>query len=160
METKEPKYRPALLSLGLPGHLNSVIFNSPSLTIMASTSLAPDHKSQQQPRSSILSYWWVIDLLWIRTNLPLRSILKQMKDKLCPFSSPQVMTSCAVLLLLLARGLSKDTSASQSLHKQNLPYLGSPQNVQHVLTCSVFVSYGHCQQRQYRCCHKTGGQGH
>lgn len=50
-----------------------------------------------------------------------------------------------------ARGLFKETSASQSLHKQNLPYLGSPQHVQHIPSCSVFVRHGHRQVRQHRC---------
>lgn len=61
-------------------------------------------------------------------------------------------SSCAVLLLLHARGLSKETSSSKSLQKQNLPYLGSPQHVQHVPICSVFVSHGDCQGREHRCC--------
>lgn len=138
------------------GHLNSVVFNFPATAFVAGTSVSPNHKSQQQPSFSIPAL--LVQLLICcgsgQTCLYraiIASSTKPKKNQPCTFSPTQVTASCAALLLLHARGLFKRTSASQSLHKKNLPYLGSPKHVQHVPSCSEFVGHGHCQGRQHSC---------
>lgn len=145
------KHRPALLSLSLSGHLNSGVFNSSVSAFGAGSCIAPNHKSQKQPSSSTPAL--LVQLLTCFYRAIITSSTKPKTNQLWTFSPPQITASCAVLLLLHTRGLSKETSASQSLHRQDWPYLGSPQHVQHVPSCSVFVSHGHCQGRQHRCFH-------
>lgn len=114
-------------------------------------------KSQQQPSFSIPAL--LVQLLICcgsgQTCLYraiIASSTKPKKNQPCTLSPTQVTASCAVLLLLHARELFKRTSASQSLYKKNLPYLGSPKHVQHVPSCSEFVGHSHCKGRQHRCC--------